>query len=67
MNARVQKMITETLRSEGVEEIFKMGQVDIFDPDYCRNQIETNGLIEGVVRQSYPQSCNLNLVSCSGK
>ena len=39
MNARVQKMITEALQSEGVEEIFKMGQgdtseVDIFDPDY---------------------------------
>ena len=39
MNAKVQRMITEALQSEGVEEIFKMGQgdtaqVDIFDPDY---------------------------------
>lgn len=39
MNARVQEMIAEALRSDGVEEIFKMGQgdsteVDIFDPDY---------------------------------
>lgn len=39
MNARVQKMITEALQSEGVEELFKLGQgdtteVDIFDPDY---------------------------------
>jgi hypothetical protein len=38
MNAKVQKMIAETLMSDGVEEIFKMGQddtgeVDIFDPD----------------------------------
>ena len=39
MNARVQQMIAEALQSDGVEEIFKMGQgdtaeVDIFDPDY---------------------------------
>jgi type I restriction enzyme, R subunit len=39
MNARVHEMITEALRSNGVEEVFKMGQgdtrqVDIFDPDY---------------------------------
>jgi type I restriction enzyme, R subunit len=39
MNAKVQQMIAEALRSDGVEEIFKMGQgdttkVDIFDPDY---------------------------------
>ena len=39
MNARVHKMITEALKSDGVEEIFKMGlgdtsEVDIFDPDY---------------------------------
>ena len=39
MNARVQEMIAEALRSDGVEEIFKMGQgdsaeVDIFNPDY---------------------------------
>ena len=39
MNARVQQMIAEALASDGVEEIFKMGQgdtaeVDIFDPDY---------------------------------
>jgi type I restriction enzyme R subunit len=39
MNAKVQKMIAEALQSDGVEEIFKMGQgdgaeVDIFDPDY---------------------------------
>jgi len=39
MNARVQKMIADALKSDGVEEIFKMGQgdtteVDIFDPDY---------------------------------
>ncbi len=39
MNAKVQKMIAEAIRSDGVEEIFKLGQgdtkeVDIFDPDY---------------------------------
>jgi type I restriction enzyme R subunit len=39
MNAKVQQMIAEALQSDGVEEIFKMGQgdtteVDIFDPDY---------------------------------
>ncbi|HBN76081.1 MAG TPA: type I restriction endonuclease [Planctomycetaceae bacterium] len=39
MNAKVQQMITDALASDGVEEIFKMGQgdtsqVDIFDPDY---------------------------------
>ena len=39
MNAKVREMIAEALKSDGVEEIFKMGQgdtteVDIFDPDY---------------------------------
>ncbi len=39
MNAKVQQMIAEALKSDGVEEIFKIGQgdtteVDIFDPDY---------------------------------
>jgi type I restriction enzyme, R subunit len=38
MNARVRELITEALKSDGVEEIFKMGegstQVDIFDDDY---------------------------------
>lgn len=39
MNARVQKMIKEALRSDGVEEIFKLGEngakeVDLFDADY---------------------------------
>jgi type I restriction enzyme, R subunit len=39
MNARVKQMIEEAIRSEGVEEIFKLGeegqaQVDIFDEDY---------------------------------
>lgn len=39
MNARVQQMIAKALQSDGVEEIFKMGQgdmaeMDIFDPDY---------------------------------
>lgn len=39
MNAKVQQMIAEALQSNGVEEIFKMGQgdtaeVDIFDPSY---------------------------------
>ncbi len=39
MNAKVQEMIAEALKSDGVEEIFKMGQedtteVDIFDADY---------------------------------
>jgi type I restriction enzyme, R subunit len=39
MNAKVQEMIAEALKSDGVEDIFKMGQgdtseVDIFDPDY---------------------------------
>lgn len=39
MNARVREMIKEALRSDGVEEIFKMGDdkagaIDIFDNDY---------------------------------
>ena len=39
MNRKVQAMIAEALKSDGVEEIFKMGEgdtseVDIFDPDY---------------------------------
>lgn len=39
MNRRVQAMIAEALQSDGVEEIFKIGEgdtseVDIFDPDY---------------------------------
>ena len=39
MNARVRDMIKEALQSEGVEEIFKMGErqnkeIDIFDDDY---------------------------------
>ncbi|MCW8918368.1 MAG: HsdR family type I site-specific deoxyribonuclease [Gammaproteobacteria bacterium] len=39
MNAKVREMITEALQSDGVEEIFKMGEdsagaVDIFDADY---------------------------------
>ena len=38
-SAKVQQMIAQALQSDGVEEIFKMGQgdtaeVDIFDPDY---------------------------------
>lgn len=38
MNAKVREMIQEAIRSEGVEEIFKMGEgqkeVDIFESDY---------------------------------
>ena len=39
MNARVREMVKQALQSEGVEEVFKMGedaasQVDIFDDDY---------------------------------
>ncbi|WP_320113214.1 type I restriction endonuclease subunit R [Draconibacterium orientale] len=39
MNARVKKLISEAISSDGVEEIFKLGQegqteVDIFDDDY---------------------------------
>lgn len=38
MNAKVREMIAEALRSEGVEEIFKLGddhgEIDIFDEDY---------------------------------
>jgi type I restriction enzyme R subunit len=39
MNARVREMITEELKADGVEEIFKMGkdstgEADLFDPDY---------------------------------
>jgi len=39
MNTKVRQMISNALQSNGVEEIFKMGQgdtteVDIFDPDY---------------------------------
>ncbi len=44
MNAKVAQMIEEALRSEGVEEIFKLGseneaQIDIFDEDYI-NKID---------------------------
>jgi len=39
MNAKVRKMIIEALKSDGVEEIFKLGdenltEIDIFDEDY---------------------------------
>ncbi|TWU49441.1 type I restriction endonuclease subunit R [Rubripirellula reticaptiva] len=39
MNAKVQQMLADALASDGVEEVFKMGQgdtseVDLFDPDY---------------------------------
>ena len=39
MNAQVQRMLSEALKSEGVEEIFKMGEeeggsIDLFDDDY---------------------------------
>lgn len=39
MNARVREMVKDALQSDGVEEIFKMGddqgkEVDLFDPDY---------------------------------
>ncbi|MBS9525937.1 type I restriction endonuclease subunit R [Litoribacter alkaliphilus] len=39
MNARVREMVQAAIESEGVEEIFKLGdekqkEVDIFDPDY---------------------------------
>ena len=39
MNARVREMVRDALQSDGVEEVFKMGedaasQVDIFDDDY---------------------------------
>jgi type I restriction enzyme R subunit len=39
MNAKVKEMIQEAIESEGVEEIFKLGdegqtEIDIFDPDY---------------------------------
>lgn len=39
MNARVREMISEALKADGVEEIFKMGEqstgiTDLFDPDY---------------------------------
>ena len=39
MNTKVHKMIAEALQSDGVEEIYKMGQgntseIDIFDPEY---------------------------------
>lgn len=43
MNARVREMIEEAIQSDGVEEIFKLGedqgQIDIFDEDYI-NKIE---------------------------
>jgi type I restriction enzyme R subunit len=38
MNAKVREMIAEALKSDGVEEIFKLGEgqgeIDIFDDDY---------------------------------
>ena len=44
MNSKVSEMIAEALKSDGVEEIFKLGsedeaQIDIFDADYI-NKIE---------------------------
>jgi type I restriction enzyme R subunit len=44
MNTKVSQMITEALKSDGVEEIFKLGsedeaQIDIFDEDYI-NKID---------------------------
>jgi len=44
MNSKVSEMIAEALKSDGVEEIFKLGsedegQIDIFDEDYI-NKIE---------------------------
>ena len=44
MNAKVSEMIAEALKSDGVEEIFKLGsedeaQIDIFDEDYI-NKID---------------------------
>ena len=44
MNAKVSQMIAEALKSDGVEEIFKLGsedeaQIDIFDEDYI-NKID---------------------------
>ena len=44
MNAKVSQMIAEAIKSDGVEEIFKLGsedeaQIDIFDEDYI-NKIE---------------------------
>jgi len=40
MNAKVRKMIKEALKSDGVEEIFKLGEqeseIDIFDEDYLK-------------------------------
>ncbi len=44
MNKKVQEMIAEALKSEGVQEIFKLGsedeaQIDIFDEDYI-NKID---------------------------
>lgn len=44
MNAKVSQMIAEALKSDGVEEIFKLGsedeaQIDIFDEDYL-NKID---------------------------
>ena len=44
MNSKVSQMITEALKSDGVEEIFKLGsedeaQIDIFDEDYI-NKID---------------------------
>ncbi|HBH23214.1 MAG TPA: type I restriction endonuclease [Cytophagales bacterium] len=43
MNARVREMVKEAIQSEGVEEIFRLGEeaaeVDIFDDDYI-NKIE---------------------------
>jgi len=41
MNAKVRDMIAEAIKSDGVEEIFKLGEedgsdggIDIFDEDY---------------------------------
>ena len=46
MNARIREMIKDALSSEGVEEIFKLGDnntshVDIFDDDYDKLSLIT--------------------------
>jgi len=49
MNAKVSQMIAEALKSDGVEEIFKLGseneaQIDIFDEDYINKINKINRL-----------------------
>ena len=55
MNARVREMIKDALQSDGVQEIFKLGEdsskVDIFDEDYLQ-KIEKIKLLQQLLKKA---------------